>query len=78
MAKKTLKECRICGASFQSNTDFGVHIAKKHDVRIGGNDKLPLRDVSCWRCAGDININETSVCSCGFVFPLEMFTGQGK
>lgn len=68
MAART---CAVCDASFRSLTDYSVHVAIAHDLGIGRTERVPLRAVSCWRCASPIDVNVTSKCSCGFDLATE-------
>ena len=63
MAART---CAVCEAMFSNLTDYSVHVATAHDLGIGRTGRVPLRPVSCWRCAAPIDVNQTSRCSCGF------------
>ena len=63
MAART---CAVCETTFRNLTDYSVHVATGHDLGIGRSGRVPLRPVSCWRCASPINVNQTSRCSCGF------------
>lgn len=67
MASKTpvLKDCGVCGEVFTSNAAHRDHVMS-HDLGIGRSERCRLRPVSCWRCAGPIEIQVTTSCSCGF------------
>lgn len=69
--RKPRRVCRVagCGAEFDTLADFGVHVSTEHDLRRGGADSTPLRAVSCWRCAREIDVNVTRTCECGFTLP---------
>jgi len=65
------RTCAICNASFRSLTDHAIHVATAHDLGIGRSERVPLRLVSCWRCASPIDVNATMQCSCGFDLAAE-------
>lgn len=69
-AKLADLRCRLCGHQSLSNSDHASHITGSHDLGINGKDRLPPRPISCWRCARDVEIGHTNVCSCGFQFPF--------
>lgn len=61
----------VCDAAFRNLADYSVHVATAHDLGIGRTGRVPLRLVSCWRCASPINVNVTSRCDCGFDLAAE-------
>ena len=71
MSARPTRTCRVagCGATFSNITDYGIHVTTEHDLRPGGADSVPLRPVSCWRCARDIDVNTTRTCECGWTLP---------
>ena len=69
--KKSTRTCAVCDAAFRNLTDYSVHVATAHDLGIGRTDRVPLRPVSCWRCASPINVNVTTRCECGFDLAAE-------
>lgn len=74
MTTKQIHTCRICSAEFTDRTAWAIHATGSHDIRRNkGNEKLPLRTVSCWRCAEQIDVNHTNICNCGFVYPHPNF-----
>jgi len=58
------RTCR-CGAHFTKLSDKLVHITTECELR--GQPRL--RNVSCHRCATEIDINTTRTCKCGFTLP---------
>ena len=62
----TNRTCAVCESTFRNLTDYSVHVATAHDLGVGRTERVPLRSVSCWRCASQINVNKTTQCSCGF------------
>lgn len=59
---------RICprdGHVSQSLTEHLIHVTEDHD-----HSTRRLRLVSCYRCAAEIDVNETTTCGeCGYALP---------
>lgn len=58
---------RVCprdGHVSQTLTEHLIHITTEHD-----HSTKRLRLVSCHRCAGEIDVNVTRTCECGFTLP---------
>ena len=65
MSKKTYT-CAVCGHHSPTTLDHASHTTTAHDLGRRGRDKCRRRPVSCWRCASDIEIQDTTKCHCGF------------
>lgn len=63
---KIVRTCRLCEAEFESILDYSLHTSRDHDLGRGRSERLPLRTVSCWACAKQIDVNVTKSCECGF------------
>lgn len=66
--KKPMRDCAVCGALFATIAEHQDHVMQAHDLGIGRRDRCRRRPLSCWRCASEVQIEQTTRCSCGFDF----------